>query len=178
MLPLLLVFWDAPMDNCGAMRHSRSSLSLIFSVLFGLGAMLLAPATSVRGQEVVVSRDPNVVKAQLRQGSQLARKTIREIQALSPDDSGALDARLLQDIHQTYALLRAANLGLEGWREGQTYKDPMLQLAAKRVDEAWNLARNPWTYRDGDRAFFINTSVRDLSRVVRLVDQALMILPP
>jgi hypothetical protein len=61
--------------------------------------------------------------------------------------------------------------------ERQTYQDPMLSLAFKRVEAAWNLARFPVDMTGLPLAEYIGRSVQDLTRAIQLVNQALVILP-
>jgi len=56
-------------------------------------------------------------------------------------------------------------------------KDPMLELAFKRVDEASVLIRYAADYTGIGRAEYISTSVQNLNKAVRLINQALLILP-
>jgi len=56
-------------------------------------------------------------------------------------------------------------------------KDPMLELAFKRVDQAADLARYAVDYAGGGRAEYISTSVQNLNQAARLINQALVILP-
>ena len=59
----------------------------------------------------------------------------------------------------------------------QTYQDPILDLTYSEVEVAWNLARFPVDNTGVPRAEYIARSVRDLTRAIQLVHQALTILP-
>ena len=123
-------------------------------------------------------RDPAVFKEQLRQASVLGRRSIREIQALPVDDSVPVDPQVRHRARQVYVLLRAGRWGMElAMQRETTYHDPMLRLAHKRVDQAWNLARTPVDGTSMPRAEYVSVSVRDLTRAVQLIDQALVIIP-
>ncbi len=76
-------------------------------------------------------------------------------------------------------LIRAARHSIELAREGQKYPDPLLEMAFKRVDEAWNLSRTPVDkYSWGmARQQYLEVSVHDLTAALHLVDQVLMLLP-
>lgn len=123
------------------------------------------------------SKQPAVFKAQLREAAQLGRSTVREIQALPTDDSIPVDGQVHRHAHRVYSLIRAARWGLEIHMGDQSYKDPVLDMAYKRVDQAWNLARTPVDNTRIARAEYISTSVRDLRRAVQLIDQALVLMP-
>jgi len=72
-------------------------------------------------------------------------------------------------------------MGLAKQRE-TSYKDPMLDLAFKRIDQALPLVRYPVDYwADGQtntvKAAYISQSVQGLSNALKLIHQALVILP-
>jgi|SRR6266568_3224354 len=155
----------------------RSILGPIVVALVGL-SVLLTSGEPARGQEdPQPSRDPNVFKAQLRQFTVLGRKTLRDIQALPVDDSIPVDPQVHHNARQAYILIRAAQWGMGLAISRQTYEDPILGLARKRAEMAWNLARFPVDNTGLPRAEYISRSVQDLSRALKLVDQALVMLP-
>ena len=164
------------MDNSIVKRFSRASI--VLGVLTWLW-VLVSSVTAPQGQEdPQPSREPAVFKAQLRQASLLGRRTIREIQALPVDDSVPVDPQVRYNARQVYVLLRAGRWGMELAMQRETnFHDPMLKLAHKRVDQAWNLARTPVDNTALPRAEYVSTSVRDLTSALRLIDQALMIIP-
>ncbi len=146
-------------------------------VLVGLAA-LLAWARPALADDPTPSRDPAVFKAQLRQASMLCKKMAQEIQGLPSDDSAPVDPALKGHAHQTYVMIRAARWGMELARQRlEPSKDPMLELAYKRVDQAANLTRYAVDYTGVARAEYISTSVQNLNQAVRLINQALLILP-
>ena len=139
---------------------------------------LLTTAESIHGQEdPQPSKDPAVFKAQLLQFTLLTRKNLRDIQALPVDDSVPVDPQVRHNARQAYMLVRAAQWGMGVAIQQQTYQDPVLRLAQKRVEAAWHLARFPVDYTDVARAEYISKSVQDLSRSLKLVQQALVMLP-
>ncbi len=151
---------------------SSLAVTLIGLVSF---AMVTIP---VRAQDdTQPSKEPAVFKSQLLQFTQLTRKNLREIQALSPDDSTPIDPALRGSTQRAYALIRAAQWGMGVAIQQQTYKDPMLTLAQKRAERAWNLARYPVDYTNVPRSEYISQSVQNLTQALRLVQQALVILP-
>ena len=144
-----------------------------------LTLLLLATSAHAQGttEEIQPSKDPAVFKAQLLQYMQLTRKNLREIQALSPDDTAPIDPALHNSAHHAYQLIRAAQWGMGVAIQVQTYKDPMLVMAQKRAEKAWNLSRYPVDYTNEPRAQYINQSVQNLTQALRLVQQILVILP-
>ena len=157
------------------MRFSLGYVIVAFVGLFGL----LTATEPVHAQDEgpQPNKDPAVFKAQLFEFTQLTRRNLRDIQALPDDDSTTIDAELKIRTKQAYMLIRAARWGIEIARGQKTYKDPMLDLAQKRADEAFNLARYPAEFWYNPRAEYVSKSVQDLSRALRLVQQALVILP-
>jgi len=171
---LILVFYEIEEENQVAMEvQFRRGIILVVSLLIVLAAVHSAPAQ----EDPQPSKDPAVFKAQLLQFTQLTRKNLADIQALPPDDSSPVDPRVRQNARHAYVLVRAARWGMDVAMQTQTYKDPMLVLAHKRVEEAWNLARYPVDYTSAPRAEYISQSVQNLTRSLRLVQQALVILP-
>src|SRR5215467_4834085 len=136
-------------------------------VLLGLLGLLVS-AHPAQGQ-VDPSKDPAVFKAQLLEFTQLTRRNIRDIQALSPDDATPVDPALRSRAHYAYALIRAAQWGMSVALGQQTYKDPSLVLAQKRAEQAWHLARFPVDNTGAQRAEYISQSVQNLSQALRLV---------
>src|SRR5262249_27399250 len=146
-------------------------------VVVGLAA-LFAWAGPAPADDPTPSRDPAVFKAQLRQASMLCKRTAQEIQGLPSDDSAPVDPALKGRAHQAYATIRAARWGMRLARERlEPSKDPMLELAYKRVDQAADLTRYAVDYTGVGRAEYISTSVQNLNQAVRLINQALLILP-
>ena len=144
-----------------------------------LTLLLLATSAHAQGttEEIQPSKDPAVFKAQLFQFTQLTRKNLREIQALSPDDTTPIDPALRGSAHRAYQLIRAAQWGMGVAIQQQTYKDPTLVLAQKRAEQAWYLARYPVDYTNVPRGEYISQSVQNLTQALRLVQQCLVILP-
>src|SRR5262249_56086846 len=124
------------------------------------------------------SLDPAVFKLQLRQASLLCKRMAQEIQSLPSDDPAPVDPALKGRAHQAYALLRAARWGMElAKQREESYQDPMLDLAYKRVDQAFNLARYPVDFTGAPRSEYISNSVQNVNQAIRLINQALVILP-
>jgi hypothetical protein len=159
-------------------KFERSKLIRLVAVLVGLIG-LLASTSPIHAQEDKASPDPVVIKNQLLQFSLLTRKNLRDIQALPADDSIPVDPVVRDNARRAYILIRTARWGIDLAMQKATYQDPMLVLAHKRVEEAWNLCRYPVDFAQPNvpRAEYISKSVQDLSRSLKLVQQALAILP-
>jgi len=171
----MVAFWRTSMENIIMKYVSRCALMVAFA-----GLLSLVSSTDIaRAQEDPrPSRDPNVFKAQLREASMLAKRSIREIQSLPVDDSIPVDPQVRSNARRVYVLVRSGRWGMElAMQREETFKDPMLALAHKRVDQAWNLARTPVDNVSLPRAEYISASVRDLTRAMQLINQALVILP-
>jgi hypothetical protein len=153
------------------MRFSLAPIVMAFVV--GLLLTSLEPANAQDAPQP--SPNPAVFKAQLLEFTQLARKNLRAIQALPVDDSIPVDAGVRNSARQAYILIRAAVWGIDLAR--QKHEDPMLALVEPRVDEAKNLARYPVDFTGVPRAEYVSTSVQYLSRSLKLVQQALVMLP-
>jgi hypothetical protein len=152
------------------------SMSLIVAFV-GLSA-LLARAELVHGQDdTEPSKNPAVYKDQLLKFTLLTKKNLRDIQALPNDDSVPVDPQLRHNAHRAYQLIRAAQWGMGVAIQVQSYPDPILRLAQKRAEEAWQLARYPVDFTGVSRAEYISTSVQNLTRSLRLAQQALVMLP-
>jgi hypothetical protein len=152
------------------------SMSLIVAFV-GLSA-LLTRAELVHGQDdTQPSKEPAVYKDQLLKFTLLTKKNLRDIQALPNDDSVPVDPQLRHNAQRAYQLIRAAQWGMSVAIQVQSYPDPILRLAQKRAEEAWILARYPVDFTGVSRAEYISTSVQNLSRALRLAQQALVMLP-
>ena len=155
----------------------RSRPSSLLAALLGIAIALLTSVEPAQSQNPTPSREPAIYKSQLRDAAALGRRTLKAIEALPNDDSVPIDPKVLNDANSTYVLIRAARHGMELQREYQKFPDPMLELAFKRVDQAWNLARVPIDYRGLPRHQYIPRATGDLTQALRLLDQALVILP-
>jgi hypothetical protein len=164
----------------GIVRPAGSKGRALFVAVLAGFIGLLASAASIEAQEEPKpSPEPAVFKSHLLQFTQLTRKNLQDIQALPVDDSVPVDPVVRSSARRAYILIRAAWWGMDLAMQKATYRDPMLVLAQKRVDEARDLARYPVDYavQNVPRAEYISKSVQDLSRSLKLVQQALVILP-
>ena len=123
---------------------------------------------------------PAFIKNQLKVASDLGRKTLARLEAMPVDDSMPIDEAMLQNARDTYVLIRAARHGMELAKVQSRFPDPTLDLAFKRVDAAWNLARGPVDRASSlgiPRAQYRQESIQHLNQAVRLLDQAMIIMP-
>jgi hypothetical protein len=125
------------------------------------------------------SPNPAIIVSQLRSASQLGRQVLEGLKSLPSDESVDMDPSTLRKAKMTYGLLRAAKHGIELKKQTDRFPDPTLDLALKRVDEAFNLARIPvdkysWGLR-GEA--YLSLSIPSMTRAVQLTDQALLFFP-
>jgi hypothetical protein len=151
--------------------------SAVLASLLGAVIACVALGQPVQGQGLTSSRDPAVYKSQLQEAVIVGQKTLKALETLSYNDAVPIGTKLLNDAHSTYVLIRVARHGMELQRERAKYPDPVLEVAFKRVDEAWNLARVPIDYRGLPRNQYIPRATGDLRKALRLINQALTILP-
>jgi len=93
--------------------------------------------------------------------------------------TSSLSASVIQAARDTYVLIRAARHGMELAKSAQTFPDPVLDLTLKRVTQAWDLSRIPVDeYSWGiPRVDYRGQSIPALSQSMRLLDQALVMMP-
>lgn len=138
-----------------------------------------AQKTTLPVSAYTASNKSAVYTGQLRMASEIGRRALTSLQAAPTDEGVPLEESVVQPARDTYVLIRAARHGIELAREDRKISDPLLELAFKRVDDAWNLSRTPvdklsWGMT---RQEYLDISVRDLTKALRLVDQVLVLLP-
>ena len=155
--------------------------TLAVSAAFWLGSAgpALAQKVTLPPGVLAASNKSAVYTGQLRMASELGRRALASLRAAPTDDGTPLDESVVQPARDTYALIRSARHGMELARETQKVQDPLLDVAFKRVDDAWNLSRTPvdkfsWGM---ERQQYLDVSVRDLTRALHLVDEVLILLP-
>jgi len=164
------------------MRRAGSSILAIVLILgttLGWPPYTSAQKTTLPPTIIKADMNPAAIRAQLRMAADLGRTALRGLQSTPTDDSVPLDEGVVQAARDTYVLIRAAREGMQLKLERQKIPDPVLELTFKRLTDAWNLSRTPvdklsWSFSRQD---YITMSVRDLSRALQLVDQALILLP-
>ena len=151
------------------------------AVLLGLGSLspALAQKTTLPPAAYALSNRSSVYTQQLRTASELGHRALAELKRAPTDEGVPLDESFVQPARDTYVLIRAGRAGMDLHREAQKYPDPILEMAFKRVDNAWNLSRTPVDqYSWGlTRQQYLDVAIRDLTAAMRQLDQALMILP-
>jgi hypothetical protein len=163
------------------MAYIRGLVTL--AVLLGLGSLspVLAQKTTLPESVYTSVGRSSVYTQQLRMASEFGRRALVALQNAPTDDSVPLDESVVQPARDTYVLIRAARHSMELQREMQKYPDPLLEIAFKRVDSAWNLSRTPvdkfsWG-ASLTRQQYLEVSVHDLTAALHLVDQVLILLP-
>jgi len=163
----------------------RAASKLFAVVAAALVLSLLGPAPAL-AQKTTLPPSLNVskpqsefIKHQLRTSVELGKKTLAGLEAMPVDDSIPIDPATLQNANDTYVLIRAARHGMELAKEARRFPDPVMDMAFKRVDSAWNLSRAPVGMASSamSRQKYIQESVQSLGQAVRLLDQALLIMP-
>jgi hypothetical protein len=160
--------------------------SKLLAVVAAALALNLLEAAPILAQKTTLPPSLNTSKPQgafiqhqLRIAVDLGRRTLAGLQALPADDSIPIDEGTLQNARDTYVLIRAARHGMELAKETSRFPDPVMEMAFKRVDSAWNLSRGPVDRASSamNRQRYLEESVQSLSRAVQLLDQALVIMP-
>jgi len=156
-----------------------SAVAILIPTLVGV-APVAAQKTTLDGATLAASKNPAVIKNQLTLAAKFGRKALAGLEATSPDAPMPPEDSVVQPARDTYVLIRAAVASLQHGKESQRYPDPIIDLAYKKVFDAWNLSRTPVDragWASSSRREYLALSVRDLSQALRLVDQALVLLP-
>lgn len=163
------------------MKALRGSWLVAVAVTFGILAPPPADAqkTTLPPEMMKASPDLSVAKRQLHMADDLGRRVLQNYRAALANDGIPIDESLVQPARNTYALIRSARESMEQTKQYMKYPDPVFDLAYKRVTDAWNISRTPvekytWSL---ERSRYLSISVQDLDRALRLVEQALVILP-
>ena len=159
---------------------SRGLLILLAPVLLALAASP-ADAQKQTFPETVtaVKRDQKWWTGQLRLAREYGQKALVGLQNAPTDEGSPIDESVHQAARDTYVLIRAAQAGVTGALSDDKWRDPILELTARRVTEAWHLSRTAVDKAQSSlpRQEYLEVSVRDLGRSMRLIDQVLIILP-
>jgi len=157
-----------------------SSAVVILILAFGGVAPVAAQKTTLDGNTLAASKSPTVIKNQLTLAARFGQRALAGLEATPPDAPMPPEDSVLQPARDTYVLIRAALGSLQHARESRRFQDPLIELAYKKVFDAWNLSRVPVDRASSggsSRRQYLALSVRDLRQALRLVDQALMLLP-
>ena len=165
------------------MIREALKLPALMAVAVALTLLWAAPA---RAQKTTLPPSLNTsrpestfIRQQLRVAGELGNKALAGFQASPSDDSTPIDETALQNARDAYVLIRAARHGMELAKAKSRFPDPTFDMAFKRVDNAWNLSRIPvdkssWGL---NRRQYLQESIESLSQAVRLLDQAMAIMP-
>ena len=156
---------------------------VVLTVLVGTATPVLAQGDAI--PSISSSGDPALIKSQLRRAVQVGGEVIAGLQEQAIDEMVPLDPVVIRKAKETYALIRAGRHGFELHKEKNEGKkfalpDPIMDLAFKRVDTAWNLARYPLDYLNTkgiSRQDYLHNSTESLGRALKLVNEALVLMP-
>jgi hypothetical protein len=138
------------------------------------------PYTSIQDVNLPkASRELGQIRRQLSTAQDFGHKVVAGLETAPIDDGTPLDAQTILASRDAYVLIRAAYQGLGIVREKQRVPDPIIDLAFSRLNNAWNLSRTAveHLFWGMTRQEYLEGSVRDLGQALRLVDQALVLLP-
>jgi hypothetical protein len=154
-------------------------LALVILSLLGWSSRAAAQPSSLPPNVIAPSGENTVIRNQLTLARKLEQQALQGMQALPGDNSIPIDPAALQAARDAYVLIRAALHGMGWQKEAKKFPDPVFDLAFKRVNDAWNLSRYPvdrasWGM---ERADYARESAQRMSQAIRLLDQALVMMP-
>lgn len=155
-----------------------SGAVMLISALGGV-TPATAQKTTLDARTLAPSTNLAVIRNQLTLAARLGRTTLARLEAASPDEPMPMEESVVQPARDTYVLIRAALASLQHVKERQRFPDPLIDLVYKRVFDAWNLSRTPVDLNSNGstRQEYLDPSIRNLRQALRLVDQALALLP-
>jgi hypothetical protein len=156
-----------------------SAVAILILALGGV-APVTAQRTTVDANTLASSKNSAVIKNQLTLAARYGRKALAGLEATSPDEPMPPEESVLQPARDTYVLIRAALASLQHARESQRFPDPLIELAHKKVFDAWNLSRVPVDRASSGgatRQEYLALAIPNLRQALRLVDQALVLVP-
>jgi len=159
--------------------RTSSAVAILILALGGV-APVAAQKTTVDGNTLAPSKNPGVIRNQLTLAARFGHQALAGLEATSPDEPMPPEESVLQPARDTYVLIRAALASLQHAKEGQRYPDPMIDLAYKKVFDAWNLSRVPVDRASSggsSRREYLALAIPRLRQALSLVDQALILLP-
>jgi len=172
----------APLPR-GLMTLPALSIRLIALLSLVSLAVVAAPAeaqkTTLPDSTTVVKRDQRWWTGQLRLAREFGRKALIGYQNAPTDEGSPIDPAVHQAARDTYVLMRAAQSGIAGSVRDDKWNDPILEITFRKVTEAWHLARVPVDKASSSmaRQEYLELSVGNLTRSMRLLDQVLITLP-
>lgn len=156
--------------------HGVAALVVVLSGLLVLAGPAAAQKSTYPDSMLRIVYEPRLIAAQLEAALAEAKKAMAGYEELGPDDpvEGPLQA-----ITNSYFLLRVALAGMSGIRGQKKYPDPLLDLAYRKVEQAWNRARGPIDsiHTSAPRIQYIEWSRVMIRDVVGLLEQIVAIWP-
>lgn len=156
---------------------ARCGRALVVSMLLAWPPPAVAQPTSLPANVIAPSRESVVIRNQLTLARKLEKQALEGIMAIPGDNSTPVDPVSLQAARDAYVLMRAARHGLGWQREARRFPDPVMDMVFKRVENAWNLSRTPVDRTGYDPVEYARVSVQDMTQAIRLLDQALAMMP-
>lgn len=157
----------------------RRLLALFALVLLAVTATPAeAQKTTLAPNVLAVKRDQKWWTGQLRVARELGQKALVGFRNAPTDEGSPID-EAVQAARDYYVMIRAARYGIEGSVSDDKWKDPMLELTSRKVDEAWRLSGMAVDKASSGmpRQEYLELAVRALSQSVRLLDMVLVTLP-
>ena len=138
-----------------------------------------AQKTTLAPNTLVVKRDQKWWTGQLRVARELGQRALVGFRNAPMDEGTPIDEAVYQAARDYYVMIRAARYGIEGSVSDDKWKDPMLELTARKVDEAWHLSRAAVDKASSSmpRREYLEVAIHDLTQSVRLLDMVLVTLP-
>ena len=156
---------------------ARYGLALVISIWLAGPLVVTAQPTSLAPNVIAPSGQTSVIRNQLSMARKLEKQALEGVMAMPGDNSTHIDPTSLQAARDAYVLMRAARHGLNWQREARKFPDPILDMVFKRVEDAWNLSRTPVDRTGLEPVAYSQMSLRDMTQAIRLLDQALALLP-
>ena len=172
LMRALRMLLPPPLTLCGA-----GILLLLLTIAV---TPVAAQKTTLDASIIAPDKSPAVIRNQLTLAAKIGRRALAELEACPADEPMPPEESVLQPARDTYVLIRAALAGVQRAREFQKYPDPLMELVYQRVFSAWNLSRTPVggaSSAGPSRREYLTVSATDLRSALRLVDQALVLLP-
>ena len=165
------------------MKRSQSLVAILLAgASLAFGAMP-AEAQKTTLPDMVTRPTPKApgIVSQLQLAIQEEKRALAGYEVAGPADD-------ITDSHQAasnaYVLIRAAREGIFQMRgqkklQNPMYVDPMLDLAFKKVTDAWNRSRGPVDRLSNavKRDEYLETSRRQMSEVIAMLEELLLIFP-
>lgn len=166
---------------CGSVLVAYGSVLVACALAGALVAGSLAPAFAQKSNlppaVLKITPETAIIDSQIKLALNYAKRALEKYEALGELDSLEFAH---QDASNCYVLLRVAREGMimrkESKRRGV---DPVLDIALKKLDDAWNISRAPverlsWGQ---SRQEYLKLSVNHMGRTIALLEQLVLIFP-